>query len=54
MEMMPDLALPNSAEEEPVVTEASSKALVEMLMAVPAEPTNRSPRYPAWTGTPSM
>ena len=44
MLMMPDLALPNSAEEEPVVTEASSKALVEMLSEVPADPANRSPR----------
>ena len=37
-EMTPDCALPNSAEEEPVVTDASSSALVPRLISVPAEP----------------
>ena len=32
METMPDFALPNSAELDPVVTEASSKASVPMLI----------------------
>ena len=44
IETMPDLALPNSAELDPVVTEASSKALVPMVSSVPAEPTKASPR----------
>ncbi len=33
IEMMPDLALPNSADEDPVVTEASSNALVPTLIS---------------------
>ena len=45
MEMMPDLALPNSAEREPVVTEASSKRVgADARSAVPSEPTKASPR----------
>ncbi len=44
IDTMPDLALPNSAELEPVVTDASSKALVLMLSEEPSEPTNASPR----------
>jgi hypothetical protein len=51
--MTPDWALPNSAEEEPVVTEASSSASVPTLIAVPFELTRASPRYPGVTGTPS-
>jgi hypothetical protein len=42
--MMPDLALPNSAEEEPVVTEASSNAFGAMLIWLADAPTYRSPR----------
>ena len=44
IEMMPDLALPNSAEDEPVVTEASSKAFVPIEIWLAAAPANRSPR----------
>ena len=41
---MPDLAFPNSAELDPVVTEASSNALVLMLSEEPSDPTKASPR----------
>jgi len=36
--MTPDWALPNSADDDPVVTDASSSALVPTLISVPAEP----------------
>ena len=44
IDTMPDLAFPNSAELDPVVTEASSNALVLMLSEEPSEPTKASPR----------
>ena len=42
--MMPDFALPNSAELDPVVTEASSNALVPIVISVPSDQTKASPR----------
>ena len=49
--MMPDCALPNSAELAPVVTEASSNELVAMPIELP--PPLPMPRLPGVTGTPS-
>ncbi|MND06910.1 hypothetical protein D3C83_285770 [compost metagenome] len=59
MLMMPDWALPNSAEEAPVVTEACSNPLIPIWMPpVPPciEEVERKPvpRYPGVVGTPSM
>ena len=44
METIPPVAFPNSAELEPVVTDASSNPFVEIWMLVPVDPTNVSPR----------
>ena len=44
IETIPPVALPNSAELDPVVTDASSKALMPIEIWVPADPTKLSPR----------
>ena len=54
MLMMPDWALPNSAELAPVVTEASSKPPTPMMISLPPDTPPGLERLPGVTGTPSM